>query len=110
MGIAGICALEHGYDATVVNATMLHDFGKVYTQTFDEKGVAHYYNHENVSAYFYFLLTCGISKEAIDTSWLIAHHMDFFKGEQYMKKLRARVPEYLYTALEQLHDCDLKAH
>jgi hypothetical protein len=36
--------------------------------------------------------------------------MDFFKGEQYMKKLQARVPEYLYTALEQLHDCDLKAH
>lgn len=110
MGIAGRCALEHGYDATVVNAAMLHDFGKVYTQTFDEKDVAHYYNHENVSAYFYFLLTCEISKEAIDTSWLIAHHMDFFKGEQYMKKLRARVPEYLYTALEQLHDCDLKAH
>lgn len=110
MGIAGRYALEHGYDATVVNAAMLHDFGKVYTQTFDEKGVAHYYNHENVSAYFYFLLTCGISKEAIDTSWLITHHMDFFKGEQYMKKLRARVPEYLYTALEQLHDCDLKAH
>lgn len=110
MGIAGRCALEHGYDATVVNAAMFHDFGKVYTQTFDEKGVAHYYNHENVSAYFYFLLTCGISKEAIDTSWLIAHHMDFFKGEQYMKKLRARVPEKLYTALEQLHNCDLEAH
>lgn len=108
--IAGTYGLNQGYSAVVCNAAFLHDFGKVYTQTFDEKGVAHYYNHENVSAYFYFLLTCGISKEAIDTSWLIAHHMDFFKGEQYMKKLRARVPEYLYTALEQLHDCDLKAH
>lgn len=110
MGKAGDYGLKHGYDINVCNAALLHDFGKIYTQTFDDKGVAHYYNHENVSAYFYFLLTCGISKEAIDTSWLIAHHMDFFKGEQYMKKLRARVPEYLYTALEQLHDCDLKAH
>lgn len=108
--IAGTYGLNQGYSAVVCNAAFLHDFGKVYTQTFDEKGVAHYYNHENVSAYFYFLLTCGISKEAIETSWLITHHMDFFKGEQYMKKLKARVPEYLYTALEQLHDCDLKAH
>lgn len=110
MAIAGNYGLKQGYSATVCNAAYCHDFGKVYTQTFDEKGVAHYYSHENVSAYFYFLLTCGISKEAIDTSWLIAHHMDFFKGEQYMKKLRARVPEYLYIALEQLHECDLEAH
>ena len=108
--IAGTYGLNQGYSAVVCNAAFLHDFGKVYTQTFDDKGVAHYYNHENVSAYFYFLLVGGISPEAIETSWLIAHHMDFFKGEQYMKKLKARVPEKLYTALEQLHDCDLKAH
>lgn len=110
MAIAGNYACECGYDTIVCNAAYFHDIGKVYTQIFDEKGIAHYYNHENVGAYFYLLITCGISKEAIDTSWLIVHHMDFFKGEQYMKKLRARVPEYLYTALEQLHDCDLKAH
>ena len=108
--IAGNYGLKQGYSATVCNAAYCHDFGKVYTQTFDDKGVAHYYNHENVSAYFYFLLIGAISNEAIETSWLIAHHMDFFKGEQYMKKLRARVPEYLYTAIDQLHDCDLKAH
>ena len=110
MAIAGNYGLKQGYSSTVCNAAYCHDFGKVYTQTFDDKGVAHYYNHENVSAYFYFLLIGAISNEAIETSWLIAHHMDFFKGEQYMKKLRARVPEKLYTALEQLHDCDLKAH
>ena len=32
-----------------------HDMGKVSTQTFDEKGIAHYYNHNNVGAYMYLL-------------------------------------------------------
>ena len=109
MAMACAHAVKQGYGEIVANAALLHDFGKIYTQIFD-KGVAHYYNHENVSAYFYFLLTCGTSRDAIETSWLIAHHMDFFKGERYMKKLKARVPGKLYTALEQLHDCDLEAH
>lgn len=29
-----------------------HDIGKLFTQTFDEKLVAHYYNHQNVGAYY----------------------------------------------------------
>ena len=32
-------------------ATKYHDMGKLYTQTFDENGVAHYYGHENIGAY-----------------------------------------------------------
>lgn len=32
-------------------ASKLHDYGKLFTQTFDENGIAHYYNHENVGAY-----------------------------------------------------------
>lgn len=32
-------------------AGLFHDVGKLYTQKFDEKGVAHYYNHDNVGTY-----------------------------------------------------------
>ena len=33
-------------------AGLLHDIGKLYTITFDENNVAHYYNHDNVGAYY----------------------------------------------------------
>lgn len=38
-------------DYSVSVATKYHDMGKLYTQTFDENGVAHYYGHENIGAY-----------------------------------------------------------
>lgn len=38
-------------DYSVLVATKYHDMGKLYTQTFDENGVAHYYGHENICAY-----------------------------------------------------------
>ena len=107
---SGQYAKDKEYQQIVIDAAFLHDFGKIYTQIFDEAGVAHYYNHENVSAYFYFLLTNQSSDDAIDSSWLIAHHMDFFKDEKYMKKLRTRAGERLYTALERLHKCDVESH
>lgn len=38
-------------DYPVLMAAKYHDMGKLYTQTFDEDGVAHYYGHENIGAY-----------------------------------------------------------
>lgn len=35
----------------IFDGLLCHDIGKLYTQTFDDEGVAHYYNHENVGAY-----------------------------------------------------------
>lgn len=42
-------AFSEGEDDVFIMAANLHDVGKLDTQTFDENGVAHYYNHENVS-------------------------------------------------------------
>lgn len=36
-------------------AAVYHDIGKLYTQTFDKDGVAHYYGHENYSTYLYLI-------------------------------------------------------
>ena len=107
---SGQYAKDKKFPQIVIDAAFLHDFGKIYTQSFDDNGVAHYYNHENVGAYFYFLLTNQSNDDAIDSSWLIAHHMDFFKDEKYMKKLRTRAGERLYARLKELNECDLNAH
>lgn len=104
-------AESHKFDESVVRAVSLHDFGKVYTQEFDEKGVAHYYGHENVSAYFYFLLTGDTWWDGQQVAWLINHHMDFFKGEKYIAKLKNQInDDALFKLLEEVHECDINAH
>lgn len=93
----------------VYNAALFHDFGKVFTQEF-KNGIAHYYDHENVSSYFYPLLARDYN---IDAMWLIAHHMDRFKGEKYRQKIKARLGEKykeLLGDLVMLEECDICAH
>ena len=123
-------AMEYAYNYSrlVHFAAAWHDFGKLMTQTFDDNKIAHYYSHENVSAYYWLLfnassfnLSDAFSFSAnvednedfytsLDIAWLIAHHMDFFKDEKYLEKVRARAGEYLYNELVHLHECDMKAH
>ena len=96
-----------------------------YYQTFDSNKVAHYYSHENVSAYYYLLfeaesislntVTCCDKAndgryDYLDVAWLIAHHMDFYKDEKYLKKVYERVGYELFNKLYKLHDCDERAH
>ena len=35
-----------------MQSARVHDIGKLYTQKTDENGVSHYYQHENVGAYY----------------------------------------------------------
>ena len=116
------------YDDKISAAAMWHDFGKLMTQTFDDRRVAHYYSHENVSAYYYLLFEAEsitlssistVSKDAIieddrysylDVAWLISHHMDFYKDEKYLEKIRSRIGDEMFTKLRKLHECDERAH
>jgi tRNA nucleotidyltransferase (CCA-adding enzyme) len=43
-------AVEHGFSLESRLALLFHDMGKPQTQSFDEKGVAHYYKHDLVGA------------------------------------------------------------
>ena len=117
-------------DDKVSAAAAWHDFGKLMTQTFDSNKVAHYYSHENVSAYYYLLfeaesislntVTCCDKAndgkyDYLDVAWLIAHHMDFYKDEKYLKKVYERVYKSpfgyeLFNKLYKVHDCDERAH
>lgn len=123
-------AAENNCGQMVRDAASWHDIGKLMTQTFDNNKVAHYYSHENVSAYYYLLLnaedfsddaflTMGLRElydtrvaheYKLDVAWLIAHHMDFFKSKEYLDKVKKRVDPLLWERLNWLHECDLAAH
>ena len=95
-------------------AAGMHDIGKPYCKVFHNvKGeptdIAHYYNHENVGSYIYISHSRG-DKIDIFIANLIAHHMDYFKGEAYLEKIRNRFGEKFMWYLDKLHEADLAAH
>lgn len=92
---------------------MYHDIGKVFTKTFDDKGIAHYFNHEKVSAYLY-LLAFGDNTLPNDTileeAFVIGNHMKHFgynNKEQYENWLN-RLNERSRYLLRCLTDADEK--
>lgn len=93
-------ANKKGYSENVITAAALHDYGKIYTKTYDEKGIAHYYGHENVSAYFAMTYRYGLT-----TCRLIALHMLPFQ----VKERPPYVSEALWQDVLKLHECDVAA-
>ena len=90
----------------------IHDIGKLYTQTFDEKGIAHYYNHDNVGTYIIASLTDfgGLaSYRNILKMFFINYHMrahnDFCTGKAE-KKYRALFGDKLFDDLMQFAEAD----
>ncbi len=100
-------ALGNGYIEDVVTAAKYHDIGKPYVKDFhnhdgEVTDVAHYYQHQNVSAWIsYGLVGCSIR-----TAWLIGVHMDPFMDTKYYRQL----PKYLKDLVDNLHKADLDAH
>lgn len=97
-------------------AARFHDVCKYKCKVFhNAKGEpteeAHYYNHENVSAYdfivHYFLMP---PKRVIHIANLIANHMVFYAGEQAMEKRRKLYGEKFWEDLKKIHEADLAAH
>lgn len=98
----GRLALEKNYFAI---PCYMHDFGKIFTQTFDEEGIAHYYGHAETSSYLG--LNMGFNLETVQ---LINYHMlpyNYKGGETVWQE---RLGENLWKKIEQLHECDVGAH
>lgn len=97
-------------------AARFHDVSKYKCKVFhNAKGEstkeAHYYNHENVSAYdfmvYYFLMP---SNRVIHISNLIANHMVFYAGEKAMEKTRNFYGLKFWEDLKKVHEADKAAH
>jgi predicted kinase len=124
---------KHGVNYDVVFATFLHDIGKEFTKTFiNHKGettdIAHFYNHENVSAYDGILIFLEmISKlipeydyenyqnnilQILHISQLIKFHMRLHNTntEKSKQKLINLVGEDFYNELMMVHEADKYAH
>jgi predicted kinase len=95
---------EYGHHFPAIAAT-IHDYGKIYTQSFDEAGVAHYYQHEAYSAYLALSMGFGL-----EISQLVCYHMMPYAYKGGEATWRARLGEVLWGLIEMLHDCDVRAH
>lgn len=97
-----------------ITAALFHDIGKPYCKVFhnsknEPTEEAHYYNHENIGAYFY-LSHSEDSLSDLYIASLINHHMDHYKGESYIKKIANRFDNDFMRDLELLHEADKAAH
>ena len=105
---------EYHYPDYYIRAASLHDYGKLYTQTFDEKGVAHYFGHENYGSYllltdYYNFYKDGLSKnEILDILFLINYHMlpMNWNTEKPKEKWRKIFGDYRYQLLVDFNKCD----
>ena len=94
-------------DDDLIFAALRHDIGKPYTKAFvDSKGnpcdTAHYYQHQCVGAW----ISYGFGSITPYSAWLISTHMEPFFNSKYYNKL----PSYLKSAVDKLHEADLAAH
>lgn len=66
----------------LLQSARVHDIGKLYTQKTDENGISHYYQHENVGAYYLLshyndlVATCYMScNEILEMLFYVNYHM-----------------------------------
>lgn len=105
---------KYDYPKYYVLAAMLHDVGKLYCQSFDENGIAHYFGHAEYSSYLFlshlhdtfYDLT---DDEILDMCFLINYHMFPFNWttEKTRQRWKERFGEYKYKMLLDFHECDI---
>ena len=95
-------------------AALIHDIGKLFTQTFDENGVAHYYNHDSIGAY---IIACNLDiiqpcvnwDELFEVLFYVNYHMrahNDFKHEKAERKYRALFGNERFDRLMMFGECD----
>lgn len=97
-------------------AALLHDIGKPYVKSYDEDGVAHYYNHQNYGSYlglFYADYMKFSLEETLDFINIIYYHMEPLLSWKRSEKAHAKAIEelgYLYNDIMIVHKADINAH
>lgn len=93
----------------------IHDIGKLFTQKIDDNGTAHYYQHENVGAYYLLSNFDNIrvysnysDNEILNVLFLVNYHMMpmGWNSEKSKQKWKKRFGEYKYKMLLDFNICD----
>lgn len=113
---AKLFALNFNYPEYYIMSALYHDIAKLFTQTFDENGIAHYYGHAEYSSWLFLselhdaFLDLS-DNEFLDTCFLINYHMLPFGWEKATEKIKQRwkkhFGEYKYQMLLDFHKCDV---
>lgn len=106
---ARLFSTRFNYPKRFTVGAFYHDFGKLYTQTIDEKGVAHYLQHDSVGSYYFMTAMWFIEMDNIlDECFLINYHMMPFSWDTDKAKQRwkERFGEYKYKMLLDFNECD----
>ena len=107
--------LENQYPYEFNCAARLHDIGKLFTQKFDDDGIAHYYQHENVGCYYLLgnidniIASIGMSDvEFLDFLFLVNYHMMpmSWNTDKTKNTWKRRFGEYKYQMLLDFNECD----
>ena len=95
------------------NGVKYHDIGKLHTRKFDEDGIAHYYNHENLGAYYYLSsLYCSSEWEgevsAVNNAFIVNYHMRPFgwKTDKAIERAKKLFGEEKFHLLEEFNKID----
>lgn len=118
--ISAVNALEEP-SHQLETATAYHDIGKLFCQTFDEDGIAHYYDHDSIGSYVYLCSEYAYRTNrvlggvyACEIAALIAWHMlpYFCKGEEGYRVVAKRKnwPDWFIENVWALHKADKEAH
>lgn len=116
-GCAEYLMNKYGYEvnSNMVNAAYLHDCGKPFTKVYtDAKGnkteIAHFYRHENVSAYnaLFFDYEDKTEKDILEISAIIGLHMGPFSwsSEKTNDKFRKLWGNTMYEMIMRIHEAD----
>lgn len=108
---------EYNYDHIFTIASMLHDIGKLYTQTTDDEGISHYYQHENVGCYYLLNNINSVigytslnDREFLDILFLINYHMLPMSwkdaSDKTLNKWKTLFGEEKYNMLIDFNKCD----
>lgn len=95
-------------------AGYVHDIGKMFTQSIDEEGVAHYYGHANYGAY---LLSCSqlidyATEDVPELLFYVNEHMhirDIIKSEKAIARYKNLWGEDRFNKLVEFMNADNKA-
>lgn len=110
----------HYIDAYIlIQAARYHDFGKLYTKTFnDKKNHFVYYGHDKVSAYLFMchvrkqqmrdnLNRVRLSNDSYKIGALILNHMEWYRREDMAPIKEMFNDDDLYHMLKLLHEADI---